>query len=202
MSTIYLHWHHKNLCLYRWNDFENPPIFKNTANYSLHFNQIFLPVNLLRQPFFDRKTLSALNFGALGSFVGQQLTQGLIASVRQLYRENHPWLRADAPIERFQHRFRCLVDQYSINGNQTLGAILLTSLVNNCVLLTTVVSTEEKVAGITGLKAAFDAFDKQFSVPFAQLPDLEIMTQKQLFFLSFAQVGIELHNFISILYMH
>ena len=32
--------------------------------------------------------------------------------------------------------------------------------------------------------------------------DIEIMTQKQLFFLSFAQVGIELHNFISILYMH
>ena len=59
-----------------------------------------------------------------------------------------------------------------------------------CVLIKVVLSTEEKVTEIAGLKAALDAFDKESATSdhLVQLPGLN-MTQKQLFFLSYAQVG-------------
>ena len=64
------------------------------------------------------------------------------------------------------------------------------SRVNNCVLITTVVSTEDKVAEIAGWKAAFDAFDKESSTDqrLMLVPGLNV-SQNQLFFLSYAQVG-------------
>ena len=113
------------ICLYRSEILGPSSSFVNfSVNYLPHFNQIFLPASLLRQPIFDPATLPALNFGALGTRIGYALTLGLIETGRQFYRKNHPWLPVDASIERFQHRFRCLDDQYYnfiTNGNKTLG---------------------------------------------------------------------------------
>ena len=75
------------------------------------------------------------NFGALGGFVGQQLTHGLLdigvdtliqdAQIHHRY-PNHDEL--PATIGNFLRRFQCL-DNYSTNGNETLSMSVAMSLV-------------------------------------------------------------------------
>ena len=112
------------ICLHRREVLE-PSSFVTVDVYCIpHLNQIFLPASLLRQPIFDPATLSAYNFGALGAWIGYALTLGLIETGRQFYRDSHPSLTVDDPIERFQDHFRCLDDQYHNyikHENDTLG---------------------------------------------------------------------------------
>ena len=124
MSTNLLQLSNYNQCLYRWIDFNPSSIFKVIA------------ADYWPRPIYNQTTsLYALNFGALGGFVGQQLTHGLLdigvdtliqdAQIHHRY-PNHDEL--PATIGNFLRRFQCL-DNYSTNGNETLSMSVAMSLV-------------------------------------------------------------------------
>jgi len=46
------------------------------AYYSGSFNEVVFPAGILQPPFFDKSMDDAVNFGAIGSVIGHELTHG------------------------------------------------------------------------------------------------------------------------------
>lgn len=147
------------------------------AFYTPTKNQIAIPYGILQPPFYDTRTQNALNYGAMGVIMGHELTHAFDDQGREYDATGnlHNWWN-NQTIDRFKNRTTCLVNQYSafnvnkkaVNGNLTLG---------------------ENIADNGGLKAAFHAYETwAVQNPGEQsLPGLNL-SQKQLFFVAFAQV--------------
>lgn len=147
------------------------------AFYTPTKNQIAIPYGILQPPFYDIQTQHALNYGAMGVIMGHELTHAFDDQGREYDAGGnmHKWWN-NQTIERFKNRTACLVNQYShfnvskknVNGNLTLG---------------------ENIADNGGLKAAYHAYltwaSRNPTEP--PLPGLNL-SQKQLFFVAFAQV--------------
>lgn len=148
------------------------------AFYTPTKNQIAIPYGILQPPFYDTRTQNALNYGAMGVIMGHELTHAFDDQGREYDAGGnlHKWWN-NQTIERFKNRTACLVNQYSqfnvnkksVNGNLTLG---------------------ENIADNGGLKAAYHAYETWAAEqrrPEQPLPGLNL-SQKQLFFVAFAQV--------------
>ena len=152
-----------------------------------------LPLAILQPPFFHPEAPEALNYGALGSAIGHELThhfddQGASYGPRGnlVVSGEGPgsgWFSAETK-RRFRERADCFVEQYGsieteeevgghrrrLNGSSTLG---------------------ENISDNGGLRAATLAFQKVVaSGPPVEadyrLPQLETTTPEQLFFLAYA----------------
>ncbi len=146
-----------------------------------------LPLAILQPPFFHPEAPEALNYGALGSAIGHELThhfddQGASYGPRGNLVSGETWFSPETK-RRFRERANCFVEQYGsieiektgghrrrLNGSSTLG---------------------ENISDNGGLRAATLAFQKVVaSGPPVEadyrLPQLETTTPEQLFFLAYA----------------
>jgi endothelin-converting enzyme/putative endopeptidase len=101
------------------------------AYYDPQHNDINFPAGILQPPFFDNRMDAAVNYGAIGSIMGHELTHGFDDEGRQfdaLGNLRNWWTPEDA-VE-FEKRAECFIKEYSaftpvddvhLNGKLTLG---------------------------------------------------------------------------------
>lgn len=101
------------------------------AYYNPLMNEVVFPAGVLQPPFFDRAMDDAVNYGAIGSVIGHEITHGFDDEGRQFDKDGNLkdwWTETDA--KEFESRAQCVADQYSgytavddikVNGKLTLG---------------------------------------------------------------------------------
>jgi endothelin-converting enzyme/putative endopeptidase len=101
------------------------------AYYSGSFNEVVFPAGILQPPFFDKTMDDAVNFGAIGSVIGHELTHGFDDQGRKFDPHGNLrdwWTEQDG--KEFEKRASCIADEYSgftavddlkLNGKLTLG---------------------------------------------------------------------------------
>jgi len=101
------------------------------AYYDPQENDINFPAGILQPPFWDNKMDDAVNYGAIGSVIGHELTHAFDDEGRQFDSKGNlrDWWTAD-DAKAYDERSGCLVDEYSsftavddvkLNGKLTLG---------------------------------------------------------------------------------
>lgn len=137
-------------------------------------NALNFPAAILQAPFFDAKRPVAMDYGAIGSVIGHEVShsfdnQGALFDSKG--RLHNWWTQED--FKHFQASSQQLVAQYNqyrpfpdlaVNGQQTLG---------------------ENIADVAGLAAAYDAFHR--SLEGKPAPTVQKFSGDQQFFISFAQ---------------
>ncbi|XP_038119732.1 neprilysin-like [Culex quinquefasciatus] len=147
------------------------------AVYSAQRNRIFIPVALVQYPFYYRG-LEALNYGAIGTVLGHELTHGFDSNGRffDKFGNMRTWWSAQTHRE-YETRANCLVEQYNsyslpegfVNGTRTLGE----NIADN--------------GGVREALRAYQAFVKRHG-PEPTLPGFDDFSHEQLFFISFANL--------------
>jgi putative endopeptidase len=145
------------------------------AYYNPQENNINFPAGILQPPFFDNRMDAAVNYGAIGSVMGHELTHGFDDEGRQFDAEGNLrnwWTPEDAA--EFEKRADCFVKEYSaftpvddvhLNGKLTLG---------------------ENTADNGGVHLSFMALMK--SLDAKPQPKIDGFTPQQRFFLGYSQV--------------
>ncbi|KAL2723788.1 endothelin-converting enzyme isoform X3, partial [Vespula maculifrons] len=162
------------------------------AFHTFQVNQITIPAGILQFPFYELG-LEALNYGAIGTVLGHELTHGFDNSGRQ-YDSNgnlRQWWTNETIFE-YTERTRCFIDHYNsyyedevddyVNGELTLG---------------------ENIADNGGLREAVIAYErwKARHGQEALLPGFTHLTHQQLLFLSFAHLWCESYTALSLKWM-
>jgi len=145
------------------------------AYYSPLQDNINFPAGILQPPFFDNRMDAAVNYGAIGSVMGHELTHGFDDQGRQYDAEGNLrnwWTSEDAA--EFEKRAECFIKEYSaftpvdgvhLNGKLTLG---------------------ENSADNGGVHLSFMALMK--SLEGKPQPKIDGFTPQQRFFLGYSQV--------------
>jgi putative endopeptidase len=155
------------------NEWVMTPQTVNAVNLPV-LNALNFPAAILQPPFFDPKRPIAMDYGAIGSVIGHEVShsfdnQGALFDSRG--RLHNWWTPSD--FKHFEASSQQLVQQYNqyrpfpdlaVNGQQTLG---------------------ENIADVAGLAAAYDAFHRALGGKPA--PTVDGFTGDQQFFISFAQ---------------
>jgi putative endopeptidase len=149
------------------------------AQYNSNFNDITFPAGILQPPFFDFKADDALNYGAIGSVIGHELTHGFDDSGSRYDADgNLKMWWTDADRKKFDEKAKCVTDQFSkyepekalfINGELTLG---------------------ENLADLGGIAIAYDAFLKSMEGK-PRPAKIDGFTPEQRFFLGWSQAWAE-----------
>ena len=144
------------------------------AYYNAPFNEIVFPAGILQPPFFDAKADDAVNYGAIGTVIGHEITHGFDNRGRLFDKDGNMrdwWSAEDA--RRYDERAKKVVTQYGnftgIDGIKVNGALTL----------------GENISDVGGVKIAYLALQKALR----QKPQGKIdgLTPEQRFFLSYAQ---------------
>ncbi|XP_058817652.1 uncharacterized protein LOC131680955 [Topomyia yanbarensis] len=155
------------------------------AFHTFQDNAITIPIAILQYPFYHLG-LEALNYGAIGTILGHELTHGFDDSGRQFDKEGNlkQWW-TNGTVREYVNRSSCFVQQYSgyyvaeandfIDGQQTLG---------------------ENIADNGGVQEAYQAYKiyQQHNGKEALLPGFENYTHEQLFFISYGNLWCESHT--------
>ena len=145
------------------------------AYYNPLENNINFPAGILQPPFFDNRMDAAVNYGAIGSVMGHELTHGFDDQGRQFDGQGnlHNWWTPEDAAE-FEKRAECFIKEYSaftpvddvhLNGKLTLG---------------------ENTADNGGVHLSFMALMK--SLEGKPQPKIDGFTPQQRFFLGYSQV--------------
>jgi putative endopeptidase len=101
------------------------------AFYNGSRNDINFPAGILQPPFFDLNADDAINYGAIGSVIGHEISHGFDDRGRKFDKNGNLtewWKKEDA--QNFEKAAQCVVDQYGgytaiddvkLNGKLTLG---------------------------------------------------------------------------------
>jgi endothelin-converting enzyme/putative endopeptidase len=146
------------------------------AYYRASQNDINFPAGILQPPFFDRKMDDAVNFGAIGSVIGHELTHGFDDQGAKYDAAGNlrNWWTPEDKAE-FEKRGQCLADEYSgfvavddlhLNGKLTLG---------------------ENTADNGGVRLSYMALEERLKAQPAAAP-IDGFTPEQRFFLGYAQI--------------
>jgi predicted metalloendopeptidase len=138
-------------------------------------NEIVFPAAFLQPPHFDMRADDAVNYGAIGSVIGHEISHGFDDRGRQYDGDGNlrDWWTAEDN-EKFKTRAGGLIRQYSafealpglnVNGELTLG---------------------ENIGDLSGVAVAYDAYIR--SLNGAEAPAIDGYTGPQRFFLGYAQV--------------
>jgi endothelin-converting enzyme/putative endopeptidase len=145
----------------------------NAVNLPLH-NGLNFPAAILQPPFFDPQAPAAVNYGAIGSVIGHEVSHTFDsegAAFDSKGRVRNWWTPAD--LKQFEERTAKLAAQYdkykpfpdlSVNGKQTLG---------------------ENIADVAGIAAAYDGYHASEAEKTAATQDG--FSADQQFFIAFAQ---------------
>ncbi len=139
------------------------------------FNEIAFPAAFLQRPHFDKDWIDALNYGAIGSVIGHELTHAFDDQGAQFDKDGNLrnwWAkqdkeRFDAEAQRFvkQYGKYVVVDRMKCNGKLTLG---------------------ENIADVGGIAIAYDALERRVGKQRMHRKQ-GAYTPAQLFFISYAQ---------------
>lgn len=148
------------------------------AYYSFHMNEIVFPAAILQHPFFEIAADNAYNYGAIGFFIGHEITHGFDDQGSKFDGKGNLktwWTKADrARFEKKTKRLAAQFDSYEIlpslhlNGKLTLG---------------------ETTADLGGLSISYDAY--QLHLDSAGRKTVGGYTPEQRFFLGFAGAECE-----------
>lgn len=145
------------------------------AYYNSVNNEIVFPAAILQSPFFDLSADDAVNYGAIGSVIGHEISHGFDDQGRKSDGQGNLrdwWTAQDAAA--FEQRATMLANQYSafepipgarVNGRLTLG---------------------ENIGDVSGVAIAYRAYRN--SLGGQQAPRIGGFTGDQRFFLGYAQV--------------
>jgi putative endopeptidase len=145
----------------------------------LNLNDITFPAAILQPPFFDLSADAAVNYAAIGSCIGHEMTHGFDDRGSKFDEKgnHHTWWEA-RDRKRFEHKSHILVKQFNryeaadgimVHGKLTLG---------------------ENIADLGGLSIAYDAFVRHLEKTGRK--NINGLTPEQRFFLGFAQQEQEL----------
>jgi putative endopeptidase len=148
------------------------------AYCNFNLNEIVFPAAILQYPFFDAKSDAAVNYGAIGSVIGHELTHAFDDQGSKFDGKGNMkswWTAADR--KHFEKKAAVLVKQFSsftvhgikVNGKLTLG---------------------ENIADLGGAVIAYDALQKHLEKNKRVI--IDGFTPEQRFFLGFAQQEQEL----------
>ncbi|CAN8015642.1 unnamed protein product, partial [Ixodes persulcatus] len=163
-----------------------PTGLSNTMYYSLLGNYLLLPIDYVQFPFFLIDMPPPINFGSLGSVMGQHLTYGF-GEQGALYDERGKlvewWSRETH--RKFITGARCLAEQYDQFSNPITGQKLSINA-----------TLETSVADNAGLRQAFKAY-RVYMTKYEEryglysLPGMEPWTMEQIFFIAYAMSRCE-----------
>ena len=143
------------------------------AYYSPTMNEIVFPAAILQEPFFFMDADDAVNYAAIGTIIGHEMTHGFDDQGCKYDKEgnlNDWWTPAD--IAKYKEKAKNIIDQFNnfkvldslhVNGEMTLG---------------------ENIADLGGITVSHVAFLKANK----ETSKIEGFTPEQRFFLSYAQV--------------
>jgi predicted metalloendopeptidase len=144
------------------------------AYYSSELNEIVFPAGILQPPFFDAQADDALNYGAIGSVIGHEITHGFDDRGRRFDAQGNLrdwWTEDDA--RGYLTRAKRVEDQYAgfegvdgihVNGKLTLG---------------------ENISDVGGLKIAYLALQR--ALEGQERKPIDGFTPEQRFFMAFAR---------------
>ncbi|KAK5643359.1 hypothetical protein RI129_007204 [Pyrocoelia pectoralis] len=157
------------------------PTTVNAYNY-FSDNSITVPIAILTQPFYHLG-LEVLNYGAIGSILGHELTHGFDNIGRRFDKfGNYKQWWSNATIETFENKTQCFINQYGnfsiptieqkVDGQRTLG---------------------ENLADNGGLHHAYLAYKNvvKKNGEESKLPGFQNFSSKQLFFIAFGSIWCE-----------
>lgn len=145
------------------------------AYYSPNRNEIVFPAGILQPPFFDMKADDAVNYGAIGTTIGHEMTHAFDDNGRQFDPKGNltDWWTPESAAK-FKERAAGIVKQFDgyyvlpglhLNGQLTLG---------------------ENIADLGGVRIAYAALQKALAGQ--PKPPIDGFTPEQRFFLSFASI--------------
>jgi predicted metalloendopeptidase len=145
------------------------------AYYSSTMNEVVFPAAILQPPFFNMEADDAVNYGAIGSVIGHELTHGFDDQGRKSDGDGNlrNWW-TDEDRKKFDERAQRMVEQYDlyspidtlhINGRLTLG---------------------ENIADLGGVTIAYYAY--QNSLHGKKAPVIDKFSGNQRFFIGWAQI--------------
>lgn len=147
------------------------------AYYDTPHNKIVMPAGILQPPFYDKDADDATNYGAMGSFIGHELTHGFDEQGRKYDQNNtlHDWWTKNDS-ERFKEKVAPLIRQYDsievfpdlkLNGTKTFA---------------------ENVADLGGLSLAYHAWADNDTTGDMYTPGPDGLSDAEKFFIGFGQV--------------
>jgi putative endopeptidase len=144
------------------------------AYYNPQFNEIVFPAGILQPPFFDPAADDAVNYGAIGSVIGHEMTHGFDDEGAQFDAMGNlkNWF-AEADLKNFHDRTNCVVTQFS-------GFQVEPGLNENGKLV-----VGESVADLGGLVIAYAAWQKSLQGK-PRPATIDGYTPEQRFFLAYA----------------
>ena len=143
------------------------------AYCSFGLNDVVFPAAILQHPFFDASADDAINYGAMGSVIGHEITHGFDDQGSKFDGHGNRktwWTSADR--KRFEKKSKVVVEQFNkyevadgvkVNGQLTLG---------------------ENIADLGGLSIAFDAY--QLRLKKTGKKTIAGLSPEQRFFLGYA----------------
>jgi predicted metalloendopeptidase len=145
------------------------------AYYNPQINEIVFPAGILQPPYFDATADDALNYGAMGSVIGHEMTHGFDDEGRQFDSTGNlaNWW-SDADLKAFNERAECIVKQFN-------GFEVEKGLFENGQLV-----QGESIADLGGLVVAYAAFQKSMEGK-PRPANIDGFTPEQRFFLGFAR---------------
>jgi len=149
------------------------------AYYNPQMNEIVFPAGILQPPFFDFQADDALNYGAMGSIIGHEMTHGFDDEGSQFDGQGNlkNWWTPDDQ-KNFEARGACIAKQFD-------GFAVEDKLHENGKLV-----EGESIADLGGLVIAYAAYEKSLQgKPRPQ--NMDGFTPEQRFFLGFAHSWAE-----------
>lgn len=146
------------------------------AGYNVSYNSITFPAGILQPPFFNPAADDALNYGAIGSVIGHEMTHGFDDDGSKFDADGNlkSWWTTDDRAK-FEDRASCVIKQFDgyeiqpglhINGQFTLG---------------------ENIADLGGVTISYLAFQKSLEGK-PRPANIDGFTPEQRFFLGYGQV--------------
>ena len=145
------------------------------AYYNPQLNEIVFPAGILQPPYFNFQADDAVNYGAMGSIIGHEMTHGFDDEGRQFDAQGNLkdwWTPEDQ--KNFETRGDCIVKQFE-------GFSVEDKLHENGKLV-----EGESIADLGGLAIAYAAWRKSWEGK-PHPPDLDGFTAEQRFFLAYAR---------------
>jgi len=145
------------------------------AYYSPWRNEVVFPAAILQPPFFDSQADEAVNYGAIGAFIGHEMTHGFDDQGRKYDAHGNlaDWWSSESAAQ-FQQRAAAIVKQF--DGYVVLGGLHVNGTLTE----------GENIADLGGLKIAYAALEK--ALPGGPRTQIGGFTPEQRFFLSFASI--------------
>lgn len=144
------------------------------AYYNAATNEIAFPAGILQAPFFDPSFDDAVNYGAIGSVIGHELTHGFDDQGRRYDAQGNLrdwWTEEDA--KNFKERAQCIIEQFNrfeVEKGLTHNGQLVAG---------------ESIADLGGLVIAYAAWQKSLEGK-PRPVSLDGFTPEQRFFLGYA----------------